>query len=343
MASHESTLVESNDMAPTLEDLAGLHLHSPEQQKTPTSSQEPTHPTAPTLDISRFPFEIRRLIYRSAIGAHLIHIYHEGEWGLGYRLGKDEQAGAFDQPRVARLFHTLCQSKHSEAEIYDACSTPPKFRNRVDWAIRPRDEVLFNPHDQCEHTMNRHPRQLEFELLSASEECKEEGSKLLYSSNTFSFDSLWTLKLWLAALTPEKRALVHAIRLAIVLRGPVKEWSYEWVDSAWRWRQFFEDDIVGQLPNLHAMHLAIYLSGMASCWRKSSAVDLTETFRPLRALPLRELTVVINEFAEGNKEECRQGVHESGHHEEHVKRSFWERKAIRREWAEEIKGVVLGR
>ena len=64
-------------------------------------------------------------------------------------------------------------------------------------------------------------------------------------------------------------------------------------------------------------------------------------FRPLRQLrALRVFTVVINDAQMASQ--CAQAVHHGETHKSAARYTFFVRKEVRRVWAEEIRGVVLG-
>ena len=124
----------------------------------------------------------------------------------------------------------------------------------------------------------------ELSVLVATHESKQYAIESPYSCNTFSFNSLKTLKEWLTSMTLEQKPLVCSIRLVITCRRPIDEDGHEYLAFGWRWRQLFADEIGIQLPNLRSMNMMAYLSRPVNCWRRSQTAKLNGVFSLFKTL-----------------------------------------------------------
>ena len=256
------------------------------------------------------------------MGSHLIHIYENRE--TDYQLS-----------------HYICCQKLSEMEIFQMFITPPKFKNRIDFHMRPcKDPVEVEaPHYKCRFYI-RYKEMLDLRPLATSFEIKKEATKLLYSTNTFSFDELNILKRWLSTVPTHLLTHVQHLNIEMPLHGR-KTIEVEKIFDAAGWTSFFSTDLHIRLPNIKSLTITLFMQGLVTCWHNSKKRQIMDTFRPLRQLKhLRTFTVLINEDRRHDRH-----LHEPCADREHDKTprySFWERKELRRVWAEEIREMVLG-
>ena len=238
-----------------------------------------------------------------------------------------------------RLSHVICRQKLSEMEIFQLFIKPASFRNRIDFHLRLAEEPLEveNPHWQCIPCWSTCIRDmLDLRLLATSSEIREQATKLMYQTNTFSFETLPVLNRWLPMVPPHLLACVQHLNIEMPFsHGTITNDRFDWA-------LFFPKDINAKLPHIKSLNLAVLLDGLVTCWRNTFLRDVcTDTFRPLRQLKhLRTFTIVINEHKERNP-----GYHvfcEDQTHDRNPRYTFWARKEIRRVWAEEIREMVLG-
>ena len=181
-------------------------------------------------------------------------------------------------------------------------------------------------------------------LLTISSETHREASKLFYATNTFSFRDTVTPEQFLAKVPADLLSSIKTVHLELHLEGNIWDQS----SSTAKWRSCLADTIVEEYANIKSLHLTIYLSGFVTCWRNSQGQDVTSMFRSLRHLKqLWAFTVVILENLGDYYREpyCRQRVHEEEAHifrmyEPHQE-EYCRRKEIMRQWAEDIREVVL--
>ncbi|KAG7002102.1 hypothetical protein G7Y79_00029g063980 [Physcia stellaris] len=222
----------------------------------------------------------------------------------------------------------------SQLEIYEEYAQPVKFKNRVDWHMRPREETVSKPHDDCCPSSKATlevgvATTLDLYLLRSSREAHREAGRLLYSSNKWLFDDVSAFRDWLAAVPPVFLPLVQHVGLQMAMSGDLANVN----SSVATWKTILCDT----LP--------------------SSA--FTSIFRPLRRLrQIEEFTVVMKPdggsdcfgLQKLHPDWCGQPLHD---HDSHVasdgsheysmnkKARFWERTEARRVWAEEIRAMVL--
>lgn len=229
-------------------------------------------------------------------------------------------------------------------------SEAPVFANKIDRHLRPREDPfdLWHLHGRCIRQYNTpdwpHAK-LDLGLLRSSREAYSAAKKALYASNVFSFSSLNALQYWIAKIPPGAQISVQSIHLEL-------QWVEGYVGNPTRlqtrhhkdlclWRKFLDEDFTVQLPNIRELHINILLDGPITCWREVHGSDLTQMFLPLRRLrdlKRKNLTVTLAELSHQcpllDSHHARR-EHSLGHGV-----TFWERKEIRRQWAEEIRELI---
>ena len=266
-----------------------------------------------------------------------------------------------------RMGHYLCQSKVSELDLYASTLKKLDAVNEAEDHDLPCKHIMdtrFDPHRFCQpggsFSRDWKPLQLNSGLLTVSAETKMEATKLLYSTNTFSFDSLKTMRKWLASIPPDLRVLVQSIRLEIWwCKGKVLEQKNDKRLSPYVWTKFFDQDLAIQLPNLTDLNLAIHLPSRTVRCRDKQDTTLICMFLPLhrlKSLKKEKLIVVIHEYGENTIEDSGQcsldlkveeWTPEKLTHEERAKirkraaAALRHEAKMRREWTEHIEEVIL--
>lgn len=264
------------------------------------------------------------------MGNRLIHIYDSHMW--------------LSQRSEGPLSHAICRQKLSETEIFQLFIKPNNFRNRAGFHLRVGEEPLEVdlPHYQCSSVYRERTHEmLDLRLLATSSEIRVQATKLIYLTNTFSFEKLNILRGWLQMVPPHLLAYVQHLNIEMPLVRFTKGHPAGLPFDTAGWTTFFSADINAQLPRLKSLSLAVLLDGLVTCWRNTARGEFMNTFRPLRQLKhLRAFTIVINE----NKkhERGRHGLCADQTHDQAPRYTFWERKELRRVWAEEIREMILG-
>ena len=335
-------------------------------EKRPKSSVQkrdpiPLHGQTPAgiFTFSKFnylPPEIRIQIYRHAIGERMIHIYerHVKQRSASPGFNYEEFSGSGTPSPVWRLSHQVCQSSMSESDICGAYAQPVVFANRIDRHMRPREEPegLCKAHRTCYQKWRENQDPLNLGLLATSREAYFEATRLMYATNTWPFTNAPTFKRWFSTvpkrMLPCIRHLRFVIHIAAHYPHAVK------IAGRRTWDEIIAQDIPSKFPGLRSLHVAIKLGGYVTCFRKSQAryalamtgmlrpfrqiFDITEMFRPLRQL--RELSVFTVRF-DDEVWDCGQKWHDVETHELARKETFYQRREVSREWAEEIRELVL--
>ena len=266
------------------------------------------------------------------MGNHLIHICKS-------------DTGNFYKSRASKspLSHCLCRQELSEIEIFQLFIRPVSFKNRIDYHLRPSEDRLEvnAPHRACYHRTRRETKMLDLCLLHTSPEIGKQASKLMYQTNTFSFETLEILKTWLQMVPSHLLAYVQHLNIEMPIdRATADDPTGPKFDTA-GWTALFSTDINDKLPHIKTLSVAVLLEGLVTCWRNTTSREFTDTFRPLRQLKhLQDFTLVINEnktHDRGKHKHCADRTHDKN-----PKYSFWERKELRKVWAEEIREMVLG-
>ena len=302
--------------------------------KSVSTNPKPSPAMAFAFDM--LPAKIHLEIYRWAVGNRTIHVRDA-------LLSVPNQTKSNGLSCPYRLRYYVCKSRLSEAEIYESYNKPVVFKNRIDWHMRPRLETMSNLHFGCICTEQRASLHIDLNILAASREAHDEAVKAFYSTNKWSFRDTSALEKWLAAIPDEFLLLVQHVHLELRMTRYVTDVR----SGLAEWRVMLSHAIHTKLPNLRSLNLTITLGGFATCWRESQGEAFTNVFRPLRQLKqLREFTVVMNPSTDS----CEQGLHDENTHtpfdncaEYDKKETFWERKELRRVWAEEIRDFVLKR
>ena len=265
------------------------------------------------------------------MGNHLIHIY-DRDSRISYPLRHKNV-----------LSHCLCRQKLSEIEIFQLFISPNNFKNRIDYHLRPSEDLreVDAPHRDCVFRTRREKEMLDLRLLHTSPEIRKQATKLIYQTNTFSFDTFRTLKRWLQTVPSHLLAYVQHLNIEMPMkRATVDDPTGPKFNTA-RWTALFSADINEKLPRIKTLSVAVLLEGLVTCWRNTTSRKFTDTFRPLRQLKhLRDFTIVINEnrtHDSGKHDHCADPTHDKT-----PRYSFWERKELRKVWAEEIREMVLG-
>ena len=175
---------------------------------------------------------------------------------------------------VIRITSLVCLSDLSEEELYK-WNTQPISDDTIRKRWHPKQRELHIPHNRCRTGIGQlSPRSLARRLipniLRVSKEAHIEGTKLLYSTNTFSFDCIEVLKRFLAQATVDQQSQIEDLRLTMnfqghgtyvcgtSLKGHVKRAPHPGIVA---WSRVFSGVIVPQLPNLESLSLCIGLEG----------------------------------------------------------------------------------
>ena len=192
------------------------------------------------------------------------------------------------------------------------------------------------------------PREkIDLGLLHMSREAYTISKRALYAYNVFSFESLDALKHWIIKLSPDAQLSVQKIHLEL-------QWVYGHIrdvrhPATWHhkdlllWRRFLDEDFTVQLPNIKELHIDISVDGRITCWREVQGPDLTQMFLPLRrlrALKRGKLTVTFTELNSNLGCPLLNYDHDESEHSLATGVTFWDRKEVRRQWAEEIRDLI---
>ena len=274
--------------------------------------------------ISAFPFlklpiEIRCQIYEWVVGNRTLHIQ--------YSLSKRGYVQCY-----------ICRARSSQFEIYDSCAKSTTFEDETGSTLS--EEDLSMDYDKgCRCYRSKRPQHyIDSRLLGVSKEAAREGQRLFYSSNTWHFNQIGLFRAWLASNPPKNLALVHRLHLALHLDNDMPR-SYS---DLVIWKPVLSDQVISQLPNVRYLHLELTVHSfvlqpigsnplMKTLSRQETGTELEELFRPLQRLAkLRHCTVVMQE---GSVYDGTMGW----------ERTFSARKEALREWAEDVRGLILKR
>ena len=259
------------------------------------------------------------------MGNRVIHIYDREEL-----VGKPRTAGP--------LSHSICRQKLSETEIFQLFIKPPSFKNRIEFHLRPCEEPVEvdAPHEKCHSRLL--PREtLDLRLLATSCQIRRDATRVIYTTNIFSFNALNILKRWLQMVPPHLLTYVQHLNIEVPMQGGCPKFE------TGSWRVLYSGDLNAKLPHLKSLSVGVFLNGLVTCWRNNptSRRAFMNTFRPLRQLKcLQSFTMVINEYVKHDgamHERCADQTHD-----ENPRYSYWVRKELRRVWAEEVREMVLG-
>ena len=189
------------------------------------------------------------------------------------------------------------------------------------------------PHYECHRRLL--PRvTLDLRLLATSSQIRKDATRVIYTTNTFSFQAHNILKRWLQMVPPHLLTYVQHLNIEMPMGYPQFE-----ADS---WRVLYSGDLNAKIPHLKSLSLGVLMHGLVTCWRNNpiSRRAFMNTFRPLRQLNcLQTFTIVINEHIMHDvsmHERCADSTHD-----EPPRYSYWPRKELRRVWAEEVREMVL--
>ena len=175
---------------------------------------------------------------------------------------------------INRITSLVCLSDLSEEELYK-WNTQPISDDTIRRRWHPKQRELHIPHNRCRTGIGQlcprfFARRLIPDLLRVSKEAHIEGTKLLYSTNTFSFDCIEVLKRFLAQATVDQRSQIEYLRLTMnfqghgtyvcgtSLKGHVKRAPHPGIVA---WSRLFSEVMVPLVPNLESLSLCISLEG----------------------------------------------------------------------------------
>ena len=221
----------------------------------------------------------------------------------------------------------------------------------MDRHLRPRKDAVEDRllHQKCTRGCQRNTSdtgalaKLDLNLLLSSLEANSAAKKALYASNVYSFKSVDVLKHWIAKIPPSAQMSVRSIRLEIHWEGGHVRDPRSHHKGLQLWRKFLDEHFTVQLPNIRELHINISVDGRITCWREVQGSDLTQMFFPLRRLKdlrRRNLTVTLTELHPPNHCPLRDYHHDYREHSLNPKVTFWDRKELRRQWAEEIRELI---
>ena len=303
-------------------------LYAP--QRTPLSSKCELAATSwfPTADcqnrveqnakdspLLRLPAEIRQLIWRAAIGDRLIHIKHFSHNQLKalerYRThrGGTPLGGAFR--------HIQCKALLTEGEAYEKSKAPSQSvplgedpacyvqscakRHSSCYPVRlgtPKQQAWVRLFEQVDHTIADRDRITMCSLLGASRQIFEEGNRLFWLTNTFSFDEPESFAEFFGSLTlSQKRHLTNLHFIHPWYTNPSRNWEWKKVYK----RRF------RSLRGIKTLHLCIeqrydpedsrWPSQYRGIARRDEALieKMLDPWLLLRTSPLANVTVVISD------------------------------------------------
>ncbi|KAL8793552.1 MAG: hypothetical protein Q9195_003814 [Heterodermia aff. obscurata] len=269
---------------------------------------------AKTSPLLRIPGEVRELIWRAAIGDRMIHIKHFDQDQL-----KSLQRPPMhpDSAMVKGAFrHIQCRAIITEHEAYEASKAPSQSVPRGDdpacyvQSCKIRHSNCYSLGDgtrgkqvwaclfeQVDYSIAERDRITMCSLLGVSRQIYQEGYRLFWFTNTFSFDDPHSLGEFLGSLTLSQKR--HLTNLHIVRR------SYGW--TAWEWNYVdSRRNVFSLLQGLKTLHLCIEQRTRPDSFdiqyqlvARRDATFIREICHPwsaLRTSPLANVTVIISDW-----------------------------------------------
>ena len=245
-----------------------------------------------------------------------------------------------------RICHAICRCELSETDIYNLYAAPVVSQNKMDPHMRPWIEYWEDLHSICRTGDGYSGQTLDLRLLRISREAGKEATRLFYSTNTFSFENdgrchEWapTLERWVAAIPHNLLFFVRHLHFKMSLEGHVsnsKTLTYVFDHTVLK-------RVPGIFPSLQSLNLVITLYRYVTCWRKSQNAVFMQKFLSLSQLKdFKVFTIWFHVDMPRHINFC-QPICDEETHEKKARETYWQRREIRRIWAEEIRNLVLGK
>jgi hypothetical protein len=261
----------------------------------------------------RLPSEIREKILINLVGENLLHIKHLDRWeladvkkleagdytGRNYITTSHEVEGAFR--------HSICTAKMSEQTAYDELVAGRAFvpaDESPDFYVasckkRHQDCKLCGPYPWGIDNENSQCLRVNLGVLGVCRQIYEEANHLLWSTNTFSFDDATSFNKFLQSLNPAQKRNLTSLHFNASIGG--------YYASAYEWSVALKISYMNMLRSVQNLHLCF-----ENAWARSfpdvgeegdedsDVVEAAiqrgiEPFLRLRALPLKNVTVVLSD------------------------------------------------
>ena len=271
---------------------------------------------AKTSPLLRIPGEVRELIWRAAIGDRTFHIKHLDQDQL--KTLQRHQTHP-DSTRAEGAFRYIqCTAILSEDEAYEASKLPSKgvpsgedptcyvqsckSRHSSCYSLGNGTfgkQVWVRLFEHVDSSVAERDRVTICSLLGASRQIYQEGYRLFWITNTFSFDDPYSLGEFLGSLTLSQKR--HLTKLHVVRRWYQMEQVWSWQPRHYATMR----NVLGLLQGLKTFHLCIeqrtrsarfdpQYRNMAS--RDEGLVDgMCQPWPALRTSPLANVTVIISD------------------------------------------------
>ena len=229
----------------------------------------------------RLPGEIRDRIFRLVLGEKTVHIYQIFDGVFKVRRWSSN----------GRIYHRVCVASQSEDELYENFSKCKSEKSTVDCAAT-RTSPFQQRHDNCYSVA----LQLDLNLLSSCRQIYEEANFLLWTTNTFAFARPWALRSFVDRLNFAQRKKLCSIHID-------KSWASAEMDP---WSPIVTTTFMKKLGNLQKVQLTYWTRRRTPPYPNSVNIEgkhAKDTMCSLKALPLKEVTVIISETRDDTYEE----------------------------------------
>ena len=302
-----------------------MRIHDPDSiaEDAATHGKEPASKpsTASSVNLNSLPPEVRLRIYRKSHSSLKISELVDSHLHKIHVITR--------RPLEWKLYPFYCNPHLSEAETYQKYAEPAVFKDMSDWQTRRRVELQFETHLQCHKDWLE---LLDLRLLRVSREFRLEATKLLYSTNTWSFNSTEILEDWLNQIPKDALPYVRRLRLEINITYYANWRPYS---TAPLWKETLHRLGRASLTGMRSLSLVIQPHGNITCCRKSQGTALRDIFRPLKIWKgLKGVYVVFNEAKYGygySYRTCAQLEHDA---ETHGQRNYKIVSGGERKWGE---------
>lgn len=182
--------------------------------------------------------------------------------------------------------------------------TPENPRDHGIRYICPPDDE--NPMSLMGEIQDHTSFRLSLTLLRVCRQTYTEGTSILYSKNTFSFQAFAAeaFKPFLSSLAPLQKGLLRSMDLSLMFESLVTTRDDTFPDT-FRWDRALDPSLLRQLPCLHDLHLhlisRIQPEDKLAPVSGSTALDIVEEnpffqrLLRLKSLPLQEVTITVVE------------------------------------------------
>lgn len=249
--------------------------------KRPWTDDPSIQRNASTSPLLKLPGELREKIFSLVVGHQFIHLIYIPARGI-YR-------------------HTICTATVSEDEAYEEFMTGTRipsddsadyhsvtFRQRhkhcKSWD---RENERFYDEEQrrlfrLTTAEERRKPMLDLRILGACRQMYEEANLLLWTTNTFSFESSTLLKMFIGGL--------HSTQVKKLTRMHI---DFAWnLDSADEWNRLLRPSFLSKLNSLRTLHATFDQNAhLPTSFQRYIVTPLSG----MKTLPLRHVTVVVGD------------------------------------------------